>query len=227
VLLSGAGDDGVAGLRAIKGRGGLAVVQNPADALYPDLAQHALDAVDVDRIAPVAEMGRVLAALAREPAPPTPAPGAALEKEARIAELDLDVVEDDDKVGRPSAYSCPDCGGVLWEIEHDDFLRFRCRVGHAFTSRALAEEQGDAVERALWAAFRTLEESEAFARRLAVRARRAGHQWLAERYLRRAEETSVDAAAIRRMIVEIGEQHETAVTAKAIADPYRPTEAGR
>jgi two-component system chemotaxis response regulator CheB len=202
VLLTGAGDDGVAGLRAIKSRKGLAVVQDPADAAHPDLPRTALEFVTVDHVAPLAKLAPLLTQLVAEPPAAAPSPvSRRLRAEAKMAEVDLDTIEDEDKVGHPSVYSCPDCGGVLWEVEGDDLLRFRCRVGHSYTASALADEQTDILEKALWASFRMLEENASFARRLAVRARRAGQTSLAERQLTRAEESAQQAAAIRQMIV--------------------------
>jgi len=142
-----------------------------------------------------------------EPSPlDEPAVSAELEKEARISEVDLQVIEDEQKVGSPSAFSCPDCGGVLWEVENGDYLRYRCRVGHAYSASALADEQDGALERALWAAFRTFEENASLARQLATRARQHNQFGLGERYYDRAEEAQSNADAIRRMIQQFGSE---------------------
>jgi two-component system chemotaxis response regulator CheB len=61
VVLSGALDDGTAGLLAIKSRGGVAVVQEAGDALYPGMPCHALEHVRVDHVVAVASMGKLLA----------------------------------------------------------------------------------------------------------------------------------------------------------------------
>ena len=216
VVLTGAGDDGVAGLRAIKNRGGIAIVQDPADAAYPALPRNALDFIAADHVPSLDQLPSLLDRIVREPAQPPATPvSPRLQKETQYAEVDLDTIEDDDKPGHPSAFSCPDCGGVLWELEGEDLLRFRCRTGHSYTANALAEEQDDHAEKALWAAFRNLEEQAHFARRSAARARRAGHARLAERFLARAEEATANSAMIRDMIVQLAPVAETELLSKA------------
>src|SRR5205807_10201131 len=103
VILSGSSDDGVAGLIAIKRRGGVTIAQDPTDAVVPDLPRNAIDVVPIDYIVPTSRMGALFAELSRQPAEPQPEfVPEGLEKEAAIAELDMDVLEDDDKVGTPS-----------------------------------------------------------------------------------------------------------------------------
>ena len=72
--------------------------------------------------------------------------------------------------GKPSPFACPDCHGVLWEVEEGDLLRFRCRVGHAFSPESLLASQSSNLEEALWVALRALEETAALAERLQERA---------------------------------------------------------
>src|SRR5262245_43839903 len=72
VVLSGALSDGTAGLRAIKRCGGLAVVQDPADALVPAMPRSAMRNADVDHVVGIDEMADLLQNLIRLPAGPTP-----------------------------------------------------------------------------------------------------------------------------------------------------------
>ena len=67
VLLSGFLDDGVEGLKEIKKYGGLAIVQSPAEARFPDMAKNALAAVEIDYCLPVAQIRHLMT---RSPEPP-------------------------------------------------------------------------------------------------------------------------------------------------------------
>jgi len=61
VQLSGVLDDGVAGLVAIAARGGLVMVQDPADALYSGMPEQAMRRVRPDYVLPAGGMGEALA----------------------------------------------------------------------------------------------------------------------------------------------------------------------
>lgn len=63
VILSGSLDDGTAGLWEIKNRGGIAVVQDPVEALHPGMPRSAVLNVDVDHVVPLSQMGELLASL--------------------------------------------------------------------------------------------------------------------------------------------------------------------
>jgi two-component system chemotaxis response regulator CheB len=201
VVLSGALDDGTAGLVAIKKRGGVAIVQDPADAVFPDMPRNAMEAAPVDHCLPVNAIAQTLARLAREPAKEAAAVPEAIEKETAIEELDMNAIEDEDRPGNPSVYGCPDCGGVLWEIEEGDRLRFRCRVGHAYGGEGLLASQSESLDTALWSAFRALEENAGLARRLAARARQNKRGLLVKNFEQKAQAAEEQAAVIRRLLL--------------------------
>ena len=52
------------------------------------------------------------------------------------------------------AVECPECHGTLWELSETGLLRFRCRVGHAYSSDSMAIAQSESAEAALWTAKR-------------------------------------------------------------------------
>jgi two-component system chemotaxis response regulator CheB len=65
VILTGSLSDGSAGLIAVRQAGGVAVVQDPNDAVHPDMPQNALDAAGADHCVPLREMAPLLARLVR------------------------------------------------------------------------------------------------------------------------------------------------------------------
>ena len=163
VVLSGALDDGTAGLLAIKSRGGVAVVQQPTDALYPGMPGNALEHVQVDHVVAAASIGKLLTRLVADllDAPREPAP-TGMRVEVEMEGFAPEAFESNHP-GRPSGFSCPDCNGVLWQIKDGGPERYRCRVGHAWSPESLLSQQSEALEAALWVALRSLEERAALA----------------------------------------------------------------
>ena len=202
VVLSGALDDGAAGLLAIKSRGGVTVVQDPDDALYPGMPGNALEVTEVDHVVPAGAMGELLARLVTEPAaqPPGPAP-ADMKLEVEVEGFSLEAMEGEHP-GQPSGFSCPDCNGVLWAIQDGGMQRFRCRVGHAWSPESLMTRQSEALEAALWIALRSLEERAALARRLAEPARNRGHRITATRFEEQASEAQNAARVVRDLLLD-------------------------
>jgi two-component system chemotaxis response regulator CheB len=159
MVLTGTLDDGTAGLLAVKRCGGVAVVQNPDDAAWPDMPRHAMRKVTVDFCLPLAALSNLVARLSREPAGPRVPIPQEIELEAHIAEQEMIAMIEENSgnslSGKPSMLTCPDCGGALMEVEDGPLLRFRCHVGHAYSPATLVEAQGEAFEQALWMALRT------------------------------------------------------------------------
>jgi two-component system, chemotaxis family, protein-glutamate methylesterase/glutaminase len=164
VVLSGVLDDGTAGLAAIKSRGGLAVVQDPDDAIYPGMPHNAIEHVAVDHVLPADDIAKLLVRLCEEPVddaghPPPPL----MEIEADLAMMSETAMNHPERPGQPSGFSCPDCNGVLYEIKDGEITRYRCRVGHAWSAESLLGEQAEQLDAALWMALRGLEEKAALA----------------------------------------------------------------
>ena len=195
VVLTGNLDDGTAGLAAIKGCGGVTVVQDPRDALYPSMPESAIAAVDVDHVVPLHLMAPLLADLVRR----RPAAGIACEKEEPTTLLVADW-GGGAEVGQPSGITCPECGGALFESAGQGPDHFRCRTGHAYSPQSLLAKQSETLEATLWASMRALEESAALARRLEHRARRSGHDFRGERYEERARRAESHAEQLRRLL---------------------------
>jgi two-component system chemotaxis response regulator CheB len=202
VVLTGNLDDGTDGLEAIKRCGGDAVVQDPADADYPGMPESAIANVEVDHVVPLDEIGPLLDRLVREP---RPANGQAPPCNYVEEEPDWMGIDDRDTggpgpSGDPSGFTCPECGGTLYERPGEKPLHFRCRTGHAYSPESLLAHQTDSVEATLWAALRSLEENAALSRRMEKRARGQGNEHSVQRYGQRAEETEKHAVVLRALL---------------------------
>ncbi|BAY75590.1 CheB methylesterase [Nostoc linckia NIES-25] len=201
VILTGMLDDGTAGLIAVKMRDGVAVVQNPNDAMYSGMPKSAIENVeDIDYILPLSEIPSMLVALTNmlmptEAQKPVPRE---MEYESDMAQLNTEILENStNPPGKPSTFSCPDCGGTLWEIEHGKMLRFRCHVGHAFGAATLLAMQSEEMEEALWSAIRALQEKAKLSERMASRMRDRNLLLAAEELKQEAE-----AAHQRSVIIQ-------------------------
>ncbi|WP_437539543.1 chemotaxis protein CheB [Sorangium sp. So ce726] len=192
VVLSGMRDCGTAGLLDVKRYGGIAVVQDPQDALFSEMPQNALDNVPVDHCVPLARLSPLLTDLVHQKASRSPAEARAGTERAKV-----DAIESD--------FTCPGCGGNLIRSDDGAMLHFRCKVGHRYSPEGLEDEQASALDAALWIALRTIEDSAALARRMAARAaERNQPQMMAhfEEKVRVAEERS---ALVRRALLGTGE----------------------
>jgi two-component system chemotaxis response regulator CheB len=206
VVLTGTLDDGTAGLIAVKERGGIAIVQDPKDALYPGMPESAIAHAAVDHVVPVRAMGELIGRLVSEPVASLAVPvRREVRLEVHMAGLNVEALATNERPGTPSPYSCPDCGGVLWEIQEGNYARFRCRVGHAYNPETMLGAQQDVLEEALWSAAKTLEETTRLSRRLAENERALGHDWLAQRFEKKEDDARARVEVIRRYLLRNGD----------------------
>ncbi|WP_437496725.1 chemotaxis protein CheB [Sorangium sp. So ce1099] len=195
VVLSGTRDCGTAGLLEIKRHGGIAVVQDPRDALFPEMPQSALDNVPVDHCVPLARLPPLLADLVQQTAGKAPAE----------AESPHGLVGE--KMEAPEIeFTCPDCGGNLTRNGDGAMLVFRCKVGHRYTPDGLENEQAEALEAALWVALRTIEDTAALARRMATRAADRNQPHIMAHFEEKVRAAEERGALVRRALLGAGEE---------------------
>lgn len=167
VILTGRLDDGTVGLRAIKDCGGLAVVQDPKDAHAPEMPGNALKYVAADHVVTLDMMAPLLGRLAMSKVAHKPLAACGDLREEHLASQGNDATARLPAIAAPSAFSCPDCGGVLFEMRSKSPVRYRCHTGHAYTLDNLAHGQQEATDTALWTSIRALQEKQMLLRRKA------------------------------------------------------------
>lgn len=206
VVLTGARDDGSVGMRAIKKRGGIAIVQDPLEAAFPSMPMSVMQGIRVDHSLLLRDIAPLLDKLSRETAEEEERYPVAdeLEIEARITKQDMEageLIASVERLGTVSKLTCPDCHGALWEMRDQEMLRFRCHVGHAFSADGLNDGQSQMLEVALWSAVRALEEQMLLARRIVERARRGNHNRMAKIFEERAREAEENSSVIRQLLL--------------------------
>jgi two-component system chemotaxis response regulator CheB len=206
VVLTGALYDGVAGLLAVRAAGGIGVVQDPRDALVAALPQSATAIAGADHVVRVADLAPLLVTLVHSP---VPNPGGSnmadpLEKMPQIVDRDMDAQSNGRRRGSLSVFTCPECGGAMWQVDESELVRFRCHVGHAYYGERLLAEQSEVLEAALWTAVRSFREKSVLARQLAEEHRRRGHPAAAERFEDQAREATYYGEVIREYLVHNG-----------------------
>lgn len=205
VILSGALDDGAAGMVDIRSAGGITIVQDPDDALYAGMPRSVLELTSVDHVLPASEIPAALVALAGREVPHRRTSSLPEENmSSPTDQLEIELASAADPSDPASGMTCPECHGSLWLKTNGDTERYRCRVGHTYTPKGLFAAQSEALEDTIWASYRALEESASLAQRLADRARnKQGLPLLAERYERKHADAE-DRADVIRAVLERG-----------------------
>jgi two-component system chemotaxis response regulator CheB len=203
IILTGLLQDGTAGMQTIKKCGGITIVQDPEEAEYADMPMSVLQNVPVDYSVGLAEMGALLEEKTANGLPPSyPVPPDVL-TEAAIAEkvsVGIPIVA---QLGTNSLFSCPDCGGGLWEINDGQLTRFRCHIGHSYTARDLALKQADQLEATIWIAVRMMEERRQLLEKMALEERTKGWHQSAIRKEERIGELVTHIERLKYLIFDI------------------------
>jgi two-component system chemotaxis response regulator CheB len=159
------------------------------------MPQNALRFVKPDRVLAAADIPAALVELSGKHMPMLVSENKGSDRETAMSEMEY--IPEEQHPGKPSTYVCPECSGTLWEIDDDELMRFRCRVGHAYSPENMLEAKAEAAEASLWAALRSLEESASLSRRMAQRVSRGA---LRNRYLDDAESKMAHAATLRNVL---------------------------
>jgi two-component system, chemotaxis family, protein-glutamate methylesterase/glutaminase len=201
VLLSGYLDDGVQGLVAIKERGGRVIVQDPSSTPHPDMPLNAVQRVTIDELAPPERIGSVIMQNLNDSPNGSAEPSGQAGTPLTLEEL---IGEEGDPRPQPdiqlAAMSCPECNGVLQAMDGPDPVRFRCRVGHAYSLDALLAAKSDEIEAALWTAVRALEEKAEMSRSLAARMERRHAEIAVRRHIAAAARLQGNADLLRTLL---------------------------
>ena len=200
VILSGGRDDGSAGLYAIKARGGVAIVQDPGEALTGSMPRNALNMVDVDFCLPVRQIADVLVQLTNHKATnitESPNGESSMEDEATA---DRPASE---PLGDQIPVACPECNGPIYETRNGELTLFECFVGHRFAPESLSEQHTEALERALWTAIRTLKERVVLHKKLVEKKKRNKTE---DELMKRLEESVATAENDLKLLREISER---------------------
>ena len=202
VVLTGSLDDGTTGLDVIKRLGGTAVVQDPADALYPSMPQSAIDHVDVDHVVRLADVAPLLVELTRVRTEPWTgeAVPVEVEVEVKIAKEHNPVDAGLERLGRPSPFACPECHGVLLQFKDASRMRFRCHTGHAYSIDSLVAAVSEGVEESLWNAVRSLEEAGLLLQMLATHVSEGQDTGNAGRRREQAEQARRQSDEVRQLV---------------------------
>lgn len=205
VVLTGYLDDGTSGLWSLQRLGGLAVVQDPHDAVSPAMPANALEYVAADHVVPLAELGGLLVRLTTERAPAKPR---VTKAELELLAIELTIAKKDNAFemgiidqGELTPFTCPDCHGALTQLIEGNLIRYRCHTGHAYTISSLLSELSESVENHLYQTMRGLEETKMLLSRLSEHFAQGKQPAVADVFFRKAEMIGEQARVVHDSIM--------------------------
>jgi two-component system chemotaxis response regulator CheB len=201
VILTGLLEDGATGMEIIKQCGGTCIVQDPAQAEYPDMPQAVMRFVDVDYCASLQEIAIILQEKARNGVETNHTIPERLKKEAEIAERVAIGIDNMKSVGGDlSPFTCPDCGGSLWEIKDGDISRYRCHTGHMYSQDELLNSKRKELENTFWVALRIMEERRSLLNKMADEERGKGWVKSSGNKQKRADELEEHISRLKELL---------------------------
>lgn len=184
VVLTGGLNDGTAGLFQIKRLGGIAIVQDPAEAEAPSMPRSALDNVAVDYCVPIDEIPPLLARLIPH-----------LERSNSFRGVHA-MTKPDHHLTTPTAQTCPECGGALLEEQLGTITQFRCHIGHILTAEVLVATKLEMLENDLSVCVRAANERAELCREIARKHEALGNAPSASRWRAAADEAETRAQGL-------------------------------
>lgn len=206
VILTGLLNDGTNGMWAIRQCGGKCIVQDPNEAEYPDMILSVLDRMEVDDVANLQNMGKILQALTiQTPGRKVNAPDIII-AESNLSEKMATSMQEVGQLGDHTVFSCPDCGGGLWRIKNEHMEHFRCHIGHSFTKSDLNIKQGESIEQTLWVAVRMMEERKLLLSRMTRENKDKGLEKLAFEFSERSEQLEYHITKLKELLFSVSKE---------------------
>jgi two-component system chemotaxis response regulator CheB len=209
VVLSGMLHDGTSGMIAIQRSGGTSIVQDPLEADYPDMPQSVLDNMKVDYCVSISQMGAIIKEKTRNGLPPDVDVPEDVKAEAEISQRVAVGIENVNGLGERSLFSCPDCGGALWELEQNGRSRYRCHTGHAYSDQDLFLRMDENTENTLWIALRMLDERKALLQKMSAEELSKGWIRSAANKRKRTEELEEHIERLKQLLFDTRKNEES------------------
>ncbi|GAB2779318.1 chemotaxis protein CheB [Rhabdobacter roseus] len=204
IVLTGLLNDGTSGMWSVKRLGGLGIIQEPEEAMYPSMPESVLEYVDVDYIVPISEMAPLVCRLIEDTLELVDPASSSIETDrmnleihtAAQANASMDIL----KMGELTPLTCPDCNGTLVSIKEGKLIRYRCHTGHAFTASALLAEVSKSVEDKLWQSVRGLEEMMLLLEQAGKQLEKGGNAKAAKLFNEKAQQANERGKQLRKFI---------------------------
>ena len=203
IILTGLLDDGTLGMQAIQQCGGTCIVQDPREATFPDMPQSVLENTMVDFVLPVNGMSEVIQhTISNKRVSGVEVPEY-LKAEAAMVEKTITAIDEVSKLGKHTVYSCPDCGGGLWEINEGEQAHMRCHIGHVYTENELLSKQFESLNGTLWVALRMMEERRNLLKKISNDEKTKNLHGLATMHTERAKELETHIKNLKELLFNV------------------------